>query len=97
MKAIYRSITVICAVGVFTLLGVQTLAEERSSGDELAGSSPLIRLAQEGSAEEAEEDPKEQEAKEEEEEPRPRSAAPERFIPTEKISADSAVSFPVDI
>ena len=98
MKAIYRSITVICALGVFTLLGVQTLAEDRSSGDELAGSSPIIHLAQEDSGEAAEEDPKEQEAKEkEEEEPRPRSAAPERFIPTEKISADSAVSFPVDI
>ncbi len=57
----------------------------------------MLRLAQ--AEEEAEpEDEKEETESGKEAGPRARSKGPpQRFIPSEKISADSAVSFPVDI
>lgn len=92
MRAVNRYLAVICSLSVLALFGAQTPAQERSP------TSRFTRLAQEDSAEPAGEDAKDKEAKEKEkEEPKPRSASPKRFIPTEKISADSAVSFPVDI
>jgi hypothetical protein len=100
MKLISGLLAGLCGLGISVLLGTQTIAQEHASSSDEAGNGQLIRLAQEDSAAAADEDAKEEEAKEEEEaeeSPRPRSAAPERFIPTEKISADSAVSFPVDI
>ena len=57
----------------------------------------VLRLAQEeGKGEPAEEDTEEAAAEEPDAESRSKSPL-ERFIPSEKISADSVVSFPVDI
>ena len=96
MKVIGGITVGLSCLGLYALFGAQALAEEPPAGQDEP--SQLIRLAQEEPGEAAEEEAKEEEAKKEEEErPTSRSAAPERFVPTEKISADSAVSFPVDI
>ena len=95
MKAIGNFLAALCGLGILAFAGVKALAQEQAAA---GAAGELIRLAQDEAAtsddEEAEE---EQEAKEEEQEPPSRSTTPQKFIPTEKISADSAVSFPVDI
>ena len=86
----------LCGLGILAL-SAQVLAQELP-GQEPARRGELLRLAQDDTTAADEEKAKEEEAREEEEEePRSRSATPQKFIPTEKISADSAVSFPVDI